>query len=244
MVQKQWIVPFLSLIVLLSIGTCTALADDLSAKVKKIEELMAIGEAAAFQQAAPIVEELLAKYPNTYEVLWKAAKFYEKSARFTAAPLKAYEKGKALAEKAVSLFPDRVEGHYWLASLMGRVGEEKGILNSLFMVKPMKAELDRCLEIDPKFPDTYYVLGLLYWKVPGWPVSIGDKKLAVQYAAQAVQLRPESFVFRWGLYEAYQAAGKRQEAESTLQQIIKQPAAAGYEKEAVEYKAKAREKLK
>jgi tetratricopeptide (TPR) repeat protein len=127
---------------------------------------------------------------------------------------------------------------------MGRVGEEKGILNSLFMVKPMKVELDRCLEIDPKFPDTYYVLGLLYWKVPGWPVSIGDKKLAVQYSAQAVQLRPESFLFRWGLYEAYNAAGKKQEAQEVLQQILKQSVAPGYEKEATEYKTKAKGKLK
>lgn len=244
MMRKQWRILLLSMFMLLVMSTYTVFADDLSAKLKKVEELMAIGDATSFKQATPIIEELVAKYPSNYEVLWKAAKFYEKSAQTTSSPLKTYEKGKALAEKAVNLYPNKVEGHYWLASLMGRVGEEKGILNSLFMVKPMKAELDRCLEIDPKFPDTYYVLGLLYWKVPGWPVSIGDKKLAIQYAAKAVQLRPESFLFRWGLYEAYHAAGKKKEAEDVLQQIVKQSVTSGYEKEAAEYKAKAKEKLK
>ena len=40
-------------------------------------------------------------------------------------------------------------------------------MNSLFMVKPMREALERCLEIDPERPLAYNPLAQLYWKAPG-----------------------------------------------------------------------------
>lgn len=240
--MKWIIVPVLLFFVFL--GVSVYAADDLAQKMQKADQLLQVGEPATINQAGDIYLDLLAKYPTNYDLLWKTAKYYDKLGLITKNPLPIFEKGKDLAEKATKLYPNRVEGHYWLASLIGRVGEEKGILNSLFMVKPMKAELDRCLEIDPKFPDTYYVLGLLYWKVPGWPVSIGDKKKAVECAQKAVDLKPTDFSFQYGLYEALHAANRDAEAKAVLERIIKMPITPGNEKDGNDYKKKAQEALK
>ncbi len=233
------------LLVLMSLfigSSIWAAGDDLAAQISAAEKLFqAWDDPANLIEAGAIYESLLEEYPDNYELLWKAARCYEKFGNNIEDPLATYEKGKERAEKATQLYPDQVEGHYWLAALMGRVGEEKGILNSLFMVKPMKTELEQCLEIDPQFPDAYYVLGKLYWKVPGWPLSVGDKKKAVEYALKSVELNPDSFVFQWGLYEAYNAAGKKKDAKETLEQIIQMPIKPGYELDGAEYKERAQE---
>ena len=239
---KWIIIPVVLLFVFL--GITVYAADDLSTKMQKADQLFTVGEPAQINQAGEIYLDLLQKYPSNYDILWKTARYYDKAAKLQKNPLPLYEKGKELAEKATKLYPNKVEGHYWFASMMGRVGEEKGILNSLFMVKPMKAELDRCVEIDPRFPDSYYVLGLLYWKVPGWPVSIGDKKKAVEYATKAVELKPQDFAFQYGLYEALKANDKNADAKAVLEKIIKMQITPGYEKDGADYKKKAQEALK
>lgn len=241
--MKKWTIGIVCILCMLLVSGL-ALADEVADKLKKADELFYKVEVEAYKQAGQIYEELYAKYPTNYEVMWKMARFYEKVAPNATDPLAVFEKGKAIAEKTATMYPNKVEGHYWYASLIGRVGEKKGILNSLFMVKPMKEELDRCVAIDPKFPDAYYVLGMLYWKVPGWPLSIGDKKLAVEYAAKSVELKPTSFLFQWSLYEAYEAAGKKTEATAVLEHIIKMPVAPGEEKAAVDYKQRAKDVLK
>lgn len=243
--MKKWTTLITLVLLVVAAGFGTAYADDaLALQLKQADELFAKAEPATLKEAGAIYEALVERYATNYEVLWKTARFYEKVARSTSKPLDLFEKGKALAEQATNLYPDKVEGHYWLASLTGRVGEEKGILNSLFMVKPMKAELDLCVQLDPNFPDSYYVLGLLYWKVPGWPLSIGDKKQAIEYALKAVELKPQSFIFQWGLYQAYDAAGKKKEARAVLEQIISMPVAPGEEVDAKNYKQRAEDALK
>lgn len=48
-----------------------------------------------------------------------------------------WEEGLDHAQKAVELESQSAEAHYWVASIMGRIGNAQGIFKSLFLVSPM-----------------------------------------------------------------------------------------------------------
>lgn len=203
----------------------TASAADTATWVKIGDEAWLVrDQAGQTGKAIESYEEALEVDPENYQVLWRLARAYEwqgKMAKKDKLPL--LEKGKAYAEKAIKLNEKGVEGHYWLGALIGRIGETKGILNSLFMVKPMKAEMDRAVQIDPSFASAHYVLSLLYWKVPGRPLSIGDKGKALEEAKLAVKLAPDNTQYRLGLGEAYLALKDRTSAKREFEAVVAMP---------------------
>ncbi len=205
------------------------LAHSLAAGAEGIPALLKAGDEAwlkrddpaQWNKAVALYEEALRQDSESYEALWRLARAYEwqgKSARKDRLPL--LEQGKAYAERAVKLRENGWEGHYWLAALIGRTGEAKGILNSLFMVKPMKAELDRVVALNPDCAGAHYVLSLLYWKVPGPPLSIGNKQKALDEARLAVRLEPDNTQYRLGLGEAYLAAKDRAAARREFEAVL------------------------
>ncbi|HAZ21442.1 MAG TPA: hypothetical protein DHD79_02800 [Firmicutes bacterium] len=141
-----------------------------------------------------LLDGYLVTHVNSYDALWRQARFYwfkgDRSPEKKKLPH--YEDGKAYAELAVLTNPNGVEGHYWLGSLTGAVGTEKGILNSLFMVAGMKEQIEIVLKLDPNYHDAYNVYAQLLWKLPGRPLSIGDKKKAQEYAKKATELSPDT----------------------------------------------------
>ena len=166
-----------------------------------------------------------AKDPGDYEVLWRLARCHWFLGDRAAGKdrLHQFEQGRDYASRAVEARADGLDGHYWYASLIGCVGQEKGILNSLFMVAPMKKELDRCLEIDPKFADAHDVLAQLLWKVPGWPVSIGDRKKAQEEAKLATTYSPDD-IEHWLHYGQIAAANRDYKtARLALQKVLSLP---------------------
>lgn len=165
----------------------TAQADDLYAKRFDIANV---------KQAIDMLEK---SGGQDYETLWRLARCYwflGDRAKGKEQRLPLFEKAKSYAGQAVKADDNGIDGHYWLASLTGCVGQEKGILNSLFMVGPMKKELDRCLQIDPKHGEAHDVVAQLYWLVPGPPLSIGNKKKALEEATLATTYGPQ-FTSHW-----------------------------------------------
>jgi tetratricopeptide (TPR) repeat protein len=99
-----------------------------------------------------------------------------------------FEEGEALADKAIAADPNNHLGYYWKSANIGRWGQTKGILNSLFKAKPMKELLEKALAADAEHADSYYVLGQLYEQLPGKPLSFGKKDYAVSLGRQAIDL--------------------------------------------------------
>ena len=59
------------------------------------------------------------------------------------------EEGLTHARRAVELDDENPNADYWTGVLMGRIGEERGILQSLFMVDDIMKAVQRTLELDP-----------------------------------------------------------------------------------------------
>lgn len=134
------------------------------------------------------------------ELYWRAARetlelgdIADDSHKPQADILAIFTEGEGYADKAIAADPTNDLGYYWKSSNIGRWGQVKGILNSLFKAGPMKDLLVKDLSINPDRSDAYYVLGQLYRELPGWPASFGNVDAAVSLGRKAVDLRQEQF---------------------------------------------------
>ncbi|MGA2975946.1 MAG: hypothetical protein ABSF77_11615 [Spirochaetia bacterium] len=100
-----------------------------------------------------------------------------------------FTEGEGYADKAIAADPQNDLGYYWKSSNIGRWGQIKGVLNSLFKAGPMKDLLVKELSLNPDRTDPYYVLGQLYRELPAWPLSFGNIDAAVSLGRKSVELR-------------------------------------------------------
>ena len=100
--------------------------------------------------------------------------------------LETFIEGEGYADEAIALNPRSHDAFYWKSANIGRWGEIRGILNALFKAKPMKDLLHEALKINPEHPASYYVLGIMYERVPGRPLSFGNADYAVSLGRKAV----------------------------------------------------------
>lgn len=177
------------------------------------------------RKAFELYKQALVADPQSYEAAWKAGRAAWQLAELVPKPEKRpiLEEGRDLARRAVELKPDGVDGHYWYGVLIGRVGEERGVLVSLFLVDDVVREMETVIKLDPSHAGAHHVLGVLYRVVPGRPLSIGDKKKAVEHAELAVKHAPDDLLYRLGLAEAYIAAGNREAAVRVLREVLAMP---------------------
>ena len=94
------------------------------------------------------------------------------------------------ATKSLSYNSTNYNAFYWRAANIGRWGQTKGILDSLFKAGDMRDDLERAVNSNPNHGDSYHVLGMLYDSVPGI-VSFGNKAYAVSLARKAVDNQDE-----------------------------------------------------
>lgn len=137
------------------------------------------------------------------------------SACFTSATLvadrglqeKLYTEGVAACRRSIALDPRSAPAHYFLGMNVGRVADLKRNLTAFGMVKEVEREFQQALKLDEKLahagPDRN--LGLLYRHAPGWPISVGNERLARQHLERAVKLAPDYPENRLNLAEAYLA---------------------------------------
>jgi len=130
------------------------------------------------------------------ELYWRAARetlelgdVAEKDKKPQADILAVFTEGEGYADKAIAADPQNDQGYFWKSANIGRWGQVKGILDSLFKAAPMKDLLVKELAINPERSDPYYVLGQLYRELPGWPVSFGNIDAAVSLGRKAVEMR-------------------------------------------------------
>lgn len=195
-----------------------------AADYAELDALILTKDVPKIQSAIDGLKELLGQNPDDGEALWLLSKAYlYLGDRTEEGRLKVFETGKKYADQAVETVPDNPHAHYWLSALLGRIGQTRGILSSLSMVRPMKEALDRVLELDENYAAAYWVLSQLYQQAPGFPLSIGNKKLALENARRAVELAPEDLEFQLQLAKALEHNGQKAEAKAVLEEIRSNP---------------------
>jgi hypothetical protein len=131
--------------------------------------------------------------------------------------------GVAAAEAAVAVNPDRVEGHYYLAALLGRRAEQATV-GALDAIPHILAEAERSAELDRTYDHCgpLVALGMLYVAAPPWPQSIGDPELGIDYLREAVACSdyPVNHIV---LAESLLDQGELEEPRTLLRWVLDQP---------------------
>ena len=171
---------------------------DFQAILDKVDRLH---EAEDYEQARSLIESSMAQAssnPEKAELYWRLARAWlnlgdeaEDNGILDQELLAYFEQGEAEAQRAINADPGNHLGYYWKSANIGRWGQIKGILNSLFKAKPMRNLLQQAVASEPEHADSYYVLGQLYEQVPGFPVSFGDKDHAVSLGRKSLDLHEQ-----------------------------------------------------
>ncbi|MBM3331085.1 hypothetical protein FJY68_04435 [candidate division WOR-3 bacterium] len=112
-----------------------------------------------------------------------------------------FGRAKAIAETLIAANDKSDEGHCWWGVAQGRIGQTRGVLNSLFMVPGLKKAFSRALEINPKHPTALDALGVLYYELPGF--AGGDLYKSEQYYKRGIESAPNYCLIRLDLAKVY-----------------------------------------
>jgi tetratricopeptide (TPR) repeat protein len=179
--------------------------------------------------------------PDAFEPAWKLARacYWLGSHAAENSRRRYLEQGIASAERAERLAPDRPEGYFWAAATMGAVAENFGLRAGLKYRKPIRAALERVLQIDPSFMDgsADRALGRYYFKVPS--LLGGSKTKAEQHLRASLRYDPESTISHYFLAELLLDQKRVVEARAELQHVIDAPLSEQWAPEDREYKQKA-----
>ena len=108
---------------------------------------------------------------------------------------------KAIAETLIALNDCNDEGHCWWGVAQGRIGQTRGVLNSLFMVSGLKKEFGHALELNPSHPTALDALGVLYYELPGF--AGGDLDRSEEYFKRGIESAPNYALIRLDLAKVY-----------------------------------------
>lgn len=149
-----------------------------------------------------------------------------------------YDKGVEYGEQGVEVNEDSLEANFWLSVNYGSFGQEKGIMKSLALINPIKTAAERVIEMDEGYfyGGPWRVLGRLYNKAPGFPISIGSNKNAQRCLERALELGPKFYLNHLFMAELYISERNRSKAREHLEWIIGAPLNKNHEREDEGYK--------
>jgi tetratricopeptide (TPR) repeat protein len=198
------------------------------------------------RRAADIWRQALAADAHNFDAAWKLARAdYWIGGHASESERRAvYESGIDAGRAAAAAQPNRPEGHFWLAANMGALAESFGLRQGIKYRKPIKAELETVLRIDPAFQEgsADRALGRWYYKVPG--LFGGSHKEAEAHLRASLKYNPNSTASHYFLAELLLDDGRKEEGRAELQKVLDAPLHPDWTPEDREFKEKASRLLK
>ena len=121
-----------------------------------------------------------------------------------------YRESLQHAERAVELLPDNAQAHFLVFGATGRLAQLDGLAAAALELVSLNRRLDKVLELDPKHANGLAARGGMLVKLPR--LLGGDVDEGVTFLERAVALDPDGVGKRLELAEAYNIAGRRDDA--------------------------------
>jgi tetratricopeptide (TPR) repeat protein len=138
--------------------------------------------------------------------------------------LAAYEQGKDAARRAIELAPRSAMAHLFYGINLGRWGQTRGVLRSLFLLPEMRETTRQTLELDPRLPAAYALAGNVDYEVPGF--LGGSLESAERSFRKGLEVDPHFTPLRVGLAKVLRKQGRTAEARKELQAVLDETAPA------------------
>src|ERR1051326_7307993 len=157
-----------------------------------------------------------------------------------------FREGTEAAKAAVTLQPNKADGHFWLGANYGGAAAHS-TLSNLSSFDDIKTEMDAVLKLDESYQgySAYLGLGRLYLGAPR--VLGGDVSKAIEYLEKGVKLNPNNSVMRYYLAEAYETDKRDADANKQLETILTMtpdPKYTAEHKDTIEKAKKLQEKIR
>ena len=97
------------------------------------------------------------------------------------------------AQELVNAEPNNPDDLIWLGIIQSSTAGAKGGLGALSLAKAAKKSFEDAITINPSAlsGSAMTSLGVLYHKVPGWPIGFGSDKKAKELLVQSYKLIPD-----------------------------------------------------
>ena len=147
----------------------------------------------AFTLVAPTIDAATAS-PEALASVQQAKDAWE-NAFYTIPPESqeaALEPLRAQSLRLIDQYPDLAEPYILGALIECSLAANAGGFSALSHVKKARDLALKALAINPMAfeASAYVILGNLYYRLPGWPLSFGDNRIAKSYLETAVRLYP------------------------------------------------------
>jgi len=184
---------------------------------------LAISFSAGAASPAPDLDEGIRALQTDWATIQYAVPADKRAARFEALSKQAHE--------LTAQFSGRAEPHIWEGIVLSSWAGAKGGLGALGLAKQAKAEYETAIAIDSKAlgGSALNSLGVLYYKVPGWPVGFGDNKKAEALLKQALAVNPDGIDANYFYADYLMYRNRKAEAIPYLEQALKAPPRPGRE---------------
>ena len=178
------------------------------------------------ERAVSLLEDLAARQPKNYEVLWRLSKYkyyLNDREKDSARKKKLLEAGVDAGKKALEVDASRPEGHFWLGANYGDLAELKGAFSSLSLIKVIRKEFEAALNADAAYENgaAYLALGEMYMSLPG--ILGGSDRRGLELLEKGVQVAPANSELKLTLAEKYAKNGKKDEARRLLDSVVRDP---------------------
>ena len=173
------------------------------------------------EQGIVLLRQAVAADPNSYSANWRLAKCDYYLATHTEGEYRdrGFREGIDAAKTAVSLQPNKADGHFWLGANYGGTLESETISGAASL-QDVRAEMETVLRLDEGYQDgsAYMVLGLLDLKAP--KIVGGDPQRAVTEMEKGLKFGKGNAFLRLHLAEAYAAVGRSDDARQQVDAIL------------------------
>jgi tetratricopeptide (TPR) repeat protein len=186
-------------------------------KARSLLRLLALSTLLPLAATAAPVDDAVAELQREWEVIRYQTPAAEREKKFESLAARAHKVSEGFAGSGAPLV--------WEGIIVSSWAGEKGGLGALGLVKQAKGLYEQAIQIDGKVLDgsAYNSLGVLYYKVPGWPVGFGDKAKAKELLQKALAINPQGVDANFFYGEYLVETKHADEAVSYLERALQAP---------------------
>jgi FimV-like protein len=187
------------------------------------------------ERALEIFIKVLEKDPENYDALWNKSllttrKYYREDDEEV--QLEGYGKALEIAEKTLELHPDKGHSHYVYAVAIGRYNELEGTRDMIEASHDIGEHAAKAAELIPDYAPVWHLYGVWHSDIAnanraeraaaslvseGLPDEAEEDK-AEKYLKKAIEMMPESILFRVDLAKHYRDIGEEEKAIDVLEE--------------------------